>query len=79
MVKLAPKRFFQRRPNGAEDSFINNMVGVEPLPYRLPELIKNRDSTVFVCEGEKDADNVVDLGLVATCNHGGAGKWRPEI
>jgi putative DNA primase/helicase len=55
------------------------MVGVEPLPYRLPELIKNRDSTVFVCEGEKDADNVVDLGLVATCNHGGAGKWRPEI
>jgi putative DNA primase/helicase len=79
VVKLAPKRFFQRRPNGAEDSFINNMVGVEPLPYRLPELIKNRDSTVFVCEGEKDADNVADLGLVATCNHGGAGKWRPEI
>ena len=32
VVKLAPKRFFQRRPNGAEDSFINNMVGVEPLP-----------------------------------------------
>jgi putative DNA primase/helicase len=79
VVRLAPKSFFQRRPNGAEDSFINNMDGVEPLPYRLPELIENRDSTVFICEGEKDVDNVADLGLVATCNHGGAGKWRPEI
>src|SRR6266446_8636892 len=81
VVRLAPKSFFQRRPNGAPDSFINNMDGVEPLPYRLPELIENRDSTVFICEGEKDVDIVADLGLIATCNHGGAGvgKWRPEI
>ena len=81
VVRLAPKSFFQRRPNGAPDSFINNMDGVEPLPYRLPELIENGDSTVFICEGEKDVDIVADLGLIATCNHGGAGvgKWRPKI
>src|SRR6266478_4264252 len=81
VVRLAPKGFFQRRPNGAADSFIDNMDGVEPLPYRLPKLIENRDSTVFICEGEKDVDNVAGLGPVATCNHGGAGvgKWRQEI
>jgi putative DNA primase/helicase len=33
---------------------------------------------VFLVEGEKDADNLAALGLTATCNPGGAGKWRPE-
>jgi len=28
-------------------------------------------------EGEKDAERLAALGLPATCNHGGAGKWRP--
>jgi hypothetical protein len=31
---------------------------------------------IFVCEGEKDVDNVRALGLTATCNSGGAGKWQ---
>ena len=30
-------------------------------------------------EGEKHADRLAALGLVATCNPGGAGKWRPEF
>jgi putative DNA primase/helicase len=33
---------------------------------------------VFICEGEKDVDALVALGLTATTNHGGAGKWRAE-
>lgn len=33
---------------------------------------------IFIVEGEKDADNLVKLGVAATCNQGGAGKWRPE-
>ena len=33
-------------------------------------------TTVFVVEGEKDADNLAALGLVSTTNVGGAGKWR---
>ncbi|HEY1954275.1 MAG TPA: AAA family ATPase [Polyangiaceae bacterium] len=40
----------------------------------MPELLAS-DGTVFVCEGEKDADAVAALGLVATCNPMGAGKW----
>src|SRR5262249_39794834 len=29
-------------------------------------------------EGEKDVDNLRAIGLTATCNPGGAGKWRQE-
>jgi hypothetical protein len=79
VVRLNPKRFFQRRPNGSASTFINNMEGVIPLPYRLPELLGDPDATVFIPEGEKDCDNLGELGLVATCNHGGAGKWRNEL
>ena len=53
--------------------------GVRPLPYRLPELLGDPDATVFIAEGEKDCDNLGELGLVATCNHGGAGRWSPDI
>lgn len=47
------------------------------VPYRLPELVKAE--TVFLCEGEKDADNLSIRGLAATCTPDGAGngsKWR---
>jgi hypothetical protein len=44
--------------------------------YRLPELLAaDADASVFVCEGEKDVDNVSALGLTATTNPFGAGKW----
>lgn len=47
------------------------------VPYRLPELVKAE--TVFLCEGEKDVDNLTAQGLAATCTPDGAGtgsKWR---
>src|SRR5690554_4438960 len=50
--------------------------------YRLPEVIRAAEQgrTVYVCEGEKDVDALAALGLVATCNPGGAGrgKWKSE-
>ena len=79
VVRLSPKKFFQRRPNGVSNNFINNMEGVDPLPYRLPELLEDPVATVFIPEGEKDVDNLAAIGIVATCNHGGVGKWRKEI
>jgi hypothetical protein len=78
-VRFAPKGFAQRRPNGSPDRPIWNMDDIEPLPYRLPELLADPDATVFIVEGEKDADALGERGLLATTNHGGAGKWRPEI
>lgn len=35
-------------------------------------------STVFVVEGEKDADNLVAAGVIATTNVTGAGSWLPH-
>ena len=34
---------------------------------------------VFICEGEKDVDRLRSVGLVATTNPGGAGKWRDDF
>lgn len=44
--------------------------------YRLPELLAaDKGIWAFIPEGEKDADNLAALGLVATTNPGGASKW----
>ena len=50
------------------------------VPYRLPELRQGiaRGECVHICEGEKNVHALLDLGVVATTNDGGAGKWRPE-
>src|SRR5262249_3716641 len=37
------------------------------------------DIPIWSCEGEKDSDNTAALGLVATTNPGGAGKWSPDL
>ncbi|MCA9270288.1 MAG: AAA family ATPase, partial [Planctomycetales bacterium] len=52
-----------------------SVKGVRAVPYRLPELLAEPTGTVFVAEGEKDCDNLVAIGVLATCNAGGAKKW----
>jgi DNA polymerase len=50
------------------------------IPYQLPELIAAAANVpIFICEGEKDADNVAALGLIATTNSEGAGKWTSDL
>lgn len=77
VVKYQPKDFRVRRPDGA-GGWTWNLKNIDPLPYRLPDLkaALAAGKAVFVAEGEKDVDNLASLGLTATCNHGGAGKWR---
>jgi 5S rRNA maturation endonuclease (ribonuclease M5) len=71
------KTFRQRRPHPKNPGkWIWNLTGVDRVPYRLPEILKAE--TVYIVEGEKDADALADLGLTATTNPGGAGKWRKE-
>lgn len=74
-VRFEPKGFAQRRN---ADNW--KMTGARPVPYRLPELIRSDPAaTRFIVEGEKDADRLRKLGLVATTNIGGAGSWKPEF
>jgi hypothetical protein len=65
VLKYDPKNFRQRRPDG-DGGFIWGLDGVRRVLYRLPELLKYQDATVFVTEGEKDADRVASLGHCAT-------------
>lgn len=77
-VRYEPKGFKQRRPDGKE-RWVWNLKGVRRVLYRLPGLVQaDPGQPVFVVEGEKDAHNLTVLGLVATTNPQGAGKWRPE-
>jgi hypothetical protein len=75
VVRFEPKAFRFRRPDG-RGGWIWSLDGIRLVPYRLHELAEI--DRVFVVEGEKDCDALGALGLVATCNHGGAGKWRDE-
>lgn len=70
-IRLKPKSFRQRRYDGTK--WIWNMTGVERVLYRLQAITK--EQRVWIVEGEKDADNLSELGFQATCNVGGAGKW----
>jgi len=77
VVRFDPKDFRQRKPSG-EGGWVWNIKGVRLVLYRLPELVKRSTETIFICEGEKDVHALESLGLLATCNPMGAGKWRAE-
>ena len=78
VVRFDPKGFSQRQPDGKGD-WILNLKGVRRVLYRLPELIAaDPAQPVFICEGEKDVESLAVLGLVATTNPMGAGKWLEE-
>ncbi len=74
-VRLQPKDFRQRRPDG-RGGWDWSVSGVRRVLYRLAAL--QGQNTVFIVEGEKDVDRLAELGLTATTNAGGAGKWRDE-
>ena len=80
-------RFLQRRPTATRHAAstkwkwsVKQIPDHDSLLYRLPAICCGLITTtsVFITEGEKDADNLAKLGLTATCNIGGAGKWRAE-
>jgi 5S rRNA maturation endonuclease (ribonuclease M5) len=80
-VRLTPKAFQQRRPDPPNPGgWLWNLEGVEPVLYDLPQVLAaiQRGEPIYVVEGEKDAEALLALGLTATCNAMGAGKWRPS-
>lgn len=48
-----------------------------PKLYRIAEA-RECGGTVLVCEGEKDVDNLWNIGFAATCHPHGAGNWTAE-
>lgn len=85
-IRYEPKDFLQRWPDG-QGGWLWKRPGNAPhFLYRLPELRAAiaEGRTVFFAEGEKDADRLASLGLVATSNVEGAAKpdqrakWKAE-
>lgn len=78
-----PKTFRQRRPDG-RGGWAWSLDGVRRVLYRLPELRAAMSGApagtreALIVEGEKDAEALAALGIPATTNAGGAGKWGDE-
>jgi len=73
VLRYEPKTFKQQKWTG--NAWAWGMEGVQRVLYNLPEVLAAGDKPVVIVEGEKDADYLKMLGLVSTCNVGGAGKW----
>jgi len=79
VVRFDPKDFRQRRPAG-NGKWTWSIKGVRRVLYRLPELVKaDPKKTICIVEGEKDADRLAALNILATCNPGGAGKFTEGL
>ncbi len=79
VCRTRDKQFPQRHPDG-KGGWVWGMKGVTPILYNLPTVIEaaRAGGLIFLVEGEKDADNLERMGLVATTSPMGAGKWRKE-
>jgi putative DNA primase/helicase len=77
----AKKRIKQKRPDpDRPGEWLWNLAGIPLVPYRLPQLIEAiaNDHPILIVEGEGKADLLSGWNVTATCNSGGAGKWKPE-
>jgi hypothetical protein len=79
VCKTKNKQFPQFHWNGSE--WIKGKPKGPKIPYRLPELYAAPvTTTVYFCEGEKDADALHALGLLGTtCSEGAPNGWRDEL
>jgi len=78
-VRYDPKDFRQRRRDG-NGKWIWNLKDTRLVLYHLPDIkqLMPKGLTVWIVEGEKDADSLWERGIIATTNPLGAGKWRAE-
>jgi hypothetical protein len=79
VVRFEPKDFRVRRADPI-GGWSWGYGGVRRVLYRLPDVLHavRAHQPIYAVEGEKDVERIRQAGAVATCNPGGAGKWRPE-
>lgn len=81
VLRTLDKQFPVRVPDPTKKSGYRwSLKDARRVLYRLPQTLDAvaAGRTVYVVEGEKDADRLAAVGCAATCNLGGAGKWRRE-
>lgn len=73
-----PKTFRQGRLD-ERGRFLPGVKGIDTrIPYHLDKLAAQPEAEIYLVEGEKHVHALEALGLVATTNAGGAGKWTDE-
>lgn len=78
VCRFRGKRFSQRVPTG-NGQYRWSLNGVRRVPYNLEEITRAKlDTQIFIPEGEKDCNRLGEIGLLATTDPGGAGKWRKD-
>ena len=70
------KTFRQRKPL-AGGQWAYSLGDIPKVLYNLPAVLKAKENnySIWLVEGEKDADTLIGQGVVATTMPGGAGKW----
>lgn len=70
------KTFRQRKPAG-NGQWVYSLSDTPKILYNLPDVLKAKEEgyAIWVVEGEKDADTLMSMGVIATTMPGGAGKW----
>jgi hypothetical protein len=64
-----------------DNSRVGKLGDCRIVPYKLPDLQQATAAgrVVYITEGEKAADALGSLGVVATTSHAGSGNWSPEL
>lgn len=81
VLRTAAKDFRQRIPDvNAKSGWTWRLGDTRRVLYRLPDIIRavEEGKAIYICEGEKDVHTLIGYGLEATCNPGGAGKWKAD-
>jgi putative DNA primase/helicase len=80
VVRRPGKRFTQHAMDVVTGEWLPTLGKARRVIYRLPEVTAaaKAGETIWIAEGEKDVDALVRAGVVATCNPGGAKKWRDD-
>jgi len=71
-------RLYKVDPDGRKHASLGD---ARIVPYNLPALLdaKTAGRNIFLVEGEKAADAITSIGMIATTAHTGAGSWPAAI
>ena len=80
VCRYEPKDFRQRQPDKKNPGkWTWKVKDLHPLPYHREKWHDLKHKSIFIVGGEKDVHTIESLGLHATCNHGGEGKFYPSL
>lgn len=73
VTRMSDKSF--RQSAWEIDGWASHKPSGDPIPYNLPEILARPNDTIHLVEGEKSADYLSSLGLLATTAPAGGGNF----